>query len=104
MIDIENANFSKNLVWPLAIKIQPKLREYVGNRIRYIIKIGTESRYFSVNNVTISGSAIKIKRIVAGKKTKANLLMLDRYNFLISDSLPSLCALDIKGVTTWAAD
>ena len=42
-MDIESANFNKNLVCPLAIKIQPRFKEYVGNKIRYIIKIGTES-------------------------------------------------------------
>ena len=68
------------------------------------MNIGIESLYVSVNIVNINGSAMKISKIVAGKKTNANLLTLFRYNSLISERLPSLWAFDIIGVTTWAAD
>ena len=41
-----------------------------------------------MNRVTINGSAIKIRKTVAGMKNNANLLMLERYNSLISENLP----------------
>ena len=62
------------------------------------MNIGIESLYVSVNIVNINGSAIKISKIVAGKNTNANFLILFD-TVLCSDKLPSLWALDIIGVT-----